>query len=138
MATEKLAKGFLTPSEGGPYEFTHKAFVRLIRDASNMPRIRERWGKTRHHGAYRSFLRSIEPLAAEIEGLAPGVTMPGEADGEHPNPEYPWQDGTGTVCSPLRYAFSGLEARDNPRLRELLQLVEVFLSVAAEERDPAA
>lgn len=123
MATEKLAKGFLTPAGDTPHEYTHKAFPRLVREASAMPRVRARLGKTGQYAAYRRFLQSVEPLAEVLQNLSP------EGD-DHPNPEYTWRDGTGQVRSPLLYPFAGLEARDNPRLRESLQLVEVFFAVA--------
>ncbi len=130
MATEKLAKGFLTPAGGAPYEYTHKAFLRLIRDASNMSRVRRRLGRTGQYAAYRSFLRSVEPLAETIQNLSP------EGD-DHPNPEYPWRDGAGHVQSPLHHTFAGMEARDNPRLRELLGFVEILFAIANEEKGAA-
>ena len=129
MATEKLAKGFLTPPNGGAFEYTHKVFKAFLSVALSNQAIRSQVGMTNQYAAYRSYLREMTPLAETIQNLSP------EGD-DHPNPEYPWQDTQGNVISPLDYPFAGLDTRGNPKMQKLLYFVEACLEIARQELQP--
>lgn len=120
MATEKMAKGFLTPPGAGPYPKTHDAFVRFVRAARSRQYIRDACGFTRSE-AFSAYLDSLLPLAREIENLSPE----GE---EHPNPEYPWEVN-GAIYSPLRHPFAALDFR-NVGMTRMMQFIENCLSIA--------
>ena len=127
MATEKMAKGFLTPPGAGPYDFTHKAFRAFVPVALANKRIRARLGMSDQYEACRLFLNNtIKPLAEAVQNLSP------EGD-PHPNPEYPWLDTTGRVISPLDYSFQNLTPRANPEMQKLLYFVEACLDVARDD-----
>jgi len=113
MATEKLAKAYLTPTGSGRYQKVHNAFVRFIRTAGTMPGIMNAAGfSNREH--YQAYLRGLLEKAHLVEDLSP--------EGEdHPNPEYPWQTPNG-IETPLRYGFDELQFH-NPKMIKLLHFV---------------
>ena len=123
MATEKLAKFYLAPSDGTAFRNTHRIFADFVHVAKGMTGIRRQLRMETHHVAYLAFLRAVEPLALQVQNLSP--------EGDHrPNPEYPWQDDTGQVLSPLDYPFSDLQPTRNVNLQKLLRFIEACLRKA--------
>jgi hypothetical protein len=100
MATEKLAKAFLSPHAGSPPPRVHTALARFLRMSKGRPEIRRQLGYEGNYQAYCSYIDSLVGVAERIERLAP------VGDQERPNPEYPWVDGTGNVVCPAGYAFA--------------------------------
>lgn len=113
MTTEKLAKGFLTLPGGPAYPKVHDAFVKLLLVAKNRPEFRAACGFS-SYSAFNAYLTSLLPLASAIENLSP-------EGGDHPNPEYPWEE-QGRVLSPLTYPFPGLDFQ-HPRMVKLLRFL---------------
>ena len=99
MATEKLAKAFLSPPSGARPPRVHTALVRFLRMSKGRPEIRRQLGFEKNYRAYCTYIDSFLDLARRIEGLAP---VGGE---ERVNPEYPWADIAGNVLCPASYAF---------------------------------
>jgi hypothetical protein len=99
MATEKLAKAYLSPTDGGKPRRTHKAFVRFLQICRTDRRIRKACNMARDQ--FRAHVNSLLDTAGRIEDLAPV----GEV--ERPNPEYPWQENgrSGPIIAPVDYPF---------------------------------
>lgn len=120
MATEKLAKGFLTPKGGARYPKTHNAFADFVRVADRRPdlRVASRFTKRSQFAAYvASFLET----AQKVENLSPD-------GGDHPNPEYPWEE-KGTIMLPTEYPFADLDLRSRKMIK-LLQFIDDCFTVA--------
>lgn len=100
MATEKLAKAFLSSATGGRPPRVHTALVRFLKMSKGRPDIRRRLGYAgKNSPAYCSYIDSLLDVAGRIERLAP---VGGQ---ERPNPEYPWEDDNGEVVCPVDYCF---------------------------------
>jgi hypothetical protein len=113
MATEKMAKGFLCdPSHPDRPPKVHESFAKFMRVVSTMPHLARICGC--HPAQFKMYLAGLTPLAAEIEGLAP--TGP-----DHPNPEYPWDQG-GTVMVPTEYEFPALNLA-RPKMQKMLEFI---------------
>ena len=123
MATEKLAKGLLTVSGGGPYPKTHDAFVRFMRVAKSRPDIREAC-KFTQASAFNAYIDSLLPLGESIQGLSP------EGD-DHPNPEYPWELRE-IIYTPVDYAFPEFALQSRRMLKMLQFLQYCFLLTPTE------
>ncbi|MBY0455929.1 MAG: hypothetical protein K2V38_01180 [Gemmataceae bacterium] len=82
MATELLGKAHA--SRAGPVELSHRAFVPFLRTLSNNPKARDQLGYKGKNANWRHLLRKCEPLAEQIQKLAPSLA------GDGPNAEYPW------------------------------------------------
>lgn len=119
MATEKLAKYFLTPPGARP-DRTHNAFVNFVQTAQTDTKL-SRVSRYENRKQYRAFVKSLLPLAQRIEDLSPEGP-------DHPNPEYPWEQN-GQVMSPLDYAWIGFHLQSRPMIR-LLQFLDNCFSVA--------
>ncbi len=120
MATEKLAKGFLTQPGGTRYARTHNALVKFMRVSKTRPEFQAacRFKQSRQFTAYVDSLLSI---AQKVEDLSP--------EGEdHPNPEYPWEIN-GVIVIPSEYHFSDM-AIENPKMIKLLQFVDDCFEIA--------
>ena len=100
MATEKLAKGFGTPSSGPQPPKVHRAFVRLMQSVKSDPIMRRACNCG--PGQIDAYIASLLPAARAIEDLAPAVSNDG------PNTEYPWQV-PGDVIAPINYPFPTLQ-----------------------------
>ncbi len=119
MACEKLAKAHLC-GEGTPPGSvqTSHAYV-----AKKLPVVlRHQALSVNFSGrAARVLLEEAKHLAREIELLSPSVT----AGGKRPeNCEYPWEDETGTLRSPLEWTFNPsrlLLARSGRSMLKLLR-----------------
>ena len=115
MATEKLAKAYLSPPGGERPLPTHKAFVRFLQVCRADRRIRQACGMAGDQ--FRAHVSSLLEIADRVQDLAPAGDM------EKPNPEYPWQDGkNGPIIAPVDYAFMRHQL-DQPRMVKLLGLV---------------
>ena len=120
MATEKMAKGFLTRPGGTRYGRTHDAFVRFMRASKTRPEFQAASRFTRS-SQFIAYVDSLLDIAQRIEDLSP--------DGEdHPNPEYPWETN-GMIMIPLEYPFMEL-ALDGPKMVKLLQFIDDCFTVA--------
>ena len=99
MASEKLAKGFLTPvASTEPPKMTHAAFVRCLQVIKGRPDIRRALNFSSTQ-TFSQFVDSLLPLAEQVQRLAPSY-----AGIRGPNPEYPWQAAThGAVTAPAEF-----------------------------------
>lgn len=99
MATEKLARAFLSPPSGVQPPRVHTALVKFLRMSKGRPEIRRQLGYEDNFPACCTYIESLLGLAERIEGLAP------VGSDERVNPEYPWADAVGNVLCPANYAF---------------------------------
>jgi len=100
MAAEKLAKAYLSPSNGDPPKKGHLRLGTLLKVIKGRPEIRRNLGFGTNHHAFCSYVDSLTPFAGQIELLAPVGT-----DDRRMNAEYPWVDPTGQVVHPAIYGF---------------------------------
>ncbi|MBV9849685.1 MAG: hypothetical protein JO250_08350 [Armatimonadetes bacterium] len=122
MATEKLAKGFLTQPGGARYRRTHDAFVNFLIIAKGSPDLQKACGFTQRR-VFAAYLDSLRDLAQDVENLSP-------EGNDHPNPEYPWEQA-GVVISPLAYPFSNLDLyQQSPKMAKLLKFIADCFTVA--------
>lgn len=99
MATEKLAKAFMSPPTGDSPPKVHNILVKFLQISKGRPEIRRKLGYESNPLAYSSYINSLIGVAGQIEGLAP------TAADERPNPEYPWANAAGDVQCPAHYHF---------------------------------
>lgn len=96
MATEKLAKAYFWRSGAAPVQ-SHAAFVAFLRMLIVQVRQKDRrriaglFSFTRFQD-FRNTIRSILPLAYQLERLSPDLASDG------PNPEYPWPHEQPTIA----------------------------------------
>ncbi len=123
MTTEKLAKGFRTEPGGGPYARTHDVFALFVtRYAKLNPELRLACGIT-NTSQYLMYLEGLRDLAQRIEDLSPD-------GGDHPNPEYPWQQRD-QILVPLTYPFSDLDLRQqSAKMAKLLKFIAACFTLA--------
>jgi hypothetical protein len=122
MATEKLGKAVLLRS-GNPLDSaikTHKAFVSFLRVAARNPSLRQRFGWSARQ--LQAHMKGIEPLADQIERLAPALSSEG------PNAEYPWETSRKEVVAPVSHAFPIVNELRGPKGRKLLKFISVMIS----------
>ncbi|MDQ2730314.1 MAG: hypothetical protein M3Y56_01530 [Armatimonadota bacterium] len=115
MATEKLAKSFLSSAAGTRPPRVHDAFVEFVTVAKRRDDLRRLSGYTKS-SQFRAYVSSLLPKAREVEDLSPEGP-------DHPNPEYPWDVG-GIIISPLDYEFSSLDPKKDTRMRKLIEFIE--------------
>jgi len=113
MATEKLAKAFLSPPAGQRPPPVHSALVRFLRMSKGRPDIRRQLGYEKNYLSYCSYIDSLLGLAERIERLAP------VGDKERLNPEYPWEEAGGNVVCPARYDFPEFERQELAEFQHL-------------------
>lgn len=113
MATEKLAKAFLSPNNGSPPPKVHAALVRFLRISKGQPEIRRKLGYQNNYGAYCAYIDSLTDMASRIERLAP---VGGQ---ERVNPEYPWTEDNGNVACPVDYAFPEFQRQEIVKFQQL-------------------
>jgi hypothetical protein len=112
MAMEKLAKAFNTPLGGRPSR-SHKAFGDFVRTGQRHPQLQRACGFTRGD-QFAAYLNSLRDLADKIEDLSP-------EGGDHPNPEYPWEQG-GAVHAPVAFRFGDFDLRA-PKMVKMLEFI---------------
>lgn len=122
MAAEKASKSFVTPPTGPP-AYSHRALVKFIRGEAKMnPSLMRSVGFAfDKKAAYLAYLRSLEPIAAGIEALAPAVSPPEE------NTEYPWVDSAGEIVVPALHRYA-LDPLANPATMKLIWFIERCLA----------
>jgi len=127
MATEKLAKAFLTaPAAVEAPATVHTAFVRMLQVIKGRPDIRRQLGYANAR-AFASFINSLLGLANRVQGLAPAV-----AGLTQPNPEYPWRNlGTGEIQAPAEFEFPDFDRATKPQMAKLDKLVRALLRLAS-------
>lgn len=124
MATEKLAKAFLSPPAGGCPPMIHTALVRFLQISKGRPEIRRRMGYGSDHRAYCSYIDSLIGIAMQIEALAP------TSGKQQPNPEYPWVNQDGAVMTPATYSFSEFRRQDLAKFQNLTNdLFRIFATI---------
>ena len=124
MTTEKLSKGLLTQAGGSRYPKTRDALVRFMRLAKGRPEIRRACGFSQKPSSmFAAYVDGLLPLAQAVEGLSP-------EGGDHPNPEYPWEQG-GLIASPLSHPFADFDLKQQSRkMVQFLELVEACFRIA--------
>jgi hypothetical protein len=120
VASEKMSKSFTAAAGGSRPPRTHHTLVTFMRIARGMPNIRRACG-FQQSGSYHAYIDSLIPVARQIENLAP------VGDLDRPNPEYPWEQGTGIVA-PVEHPFHDLDFR-LPKMRKMLHFIESCFEV---------
>lgn len=120
MATEKMAKGFLTQTGGIRYPKTHNAFVIFVKLAARAPDFRAA-SRFKDRGQFSAYTTSLLEMARKVEDLSPD-------GGDHPNPEYPWEEN-GIILLPTEYAFDDL-ALENPKMVKLMKFIADCFTLA--------
>lgn len=113
MASEKLAKSFMCQGAQRPSKLTHYVllrFLQLTRSQKNVSRL-----LNTKHSVYCSQINSLLDVAKRVENLAPAGGDFGKL-----NPEYPWEDVSGTVQTPVEYAYSEFSPTDLAKLQTLI------------------
>jgi hypothetical protein len=114
MATEKLAKGFLSKGSGRPPKRTHY----LLRTFMNVSRSQHDWREQIGYGqnpkAYGYYIDSLLPVAEQIENLVPEATF------NRINAEYPWINEDGDVECPCKCDFAHIDATDLVHFKKLV------------------
>lgn len=123
MATEKLAKAYISPQDDPPPQ-THVGFVRLLQLVKQSPSMRDRLGYGDDRRSFVAYIDSLLPLARRVEQLAPALAGSGE-----PNAEYPWADAaTGNIVAPAAFDFAEFDPAD-PKMIKLLGLFRALLQL---------
>ena len=113
MASEKLAKAFMCQGSQKPEKLTHYVFVRFLQLTKSQRNVSRLLNK--NHSVYCSYINSLLDVAKRVEDLAPAGGNFGKL-----NPEYPWEDVSGTVQIPADYAFSEFSQTDLAKLQTLI------------------
>ncbi len=122
MVTEKLGKAYFWRT-GRPPRTTHASFVRFLQALDDRPapdshRIAEVLGFGRPQDLH-TWIRTITPLAYDLERLAPDP-----AGYNSPNPEYPWPHPA-PIHAPVSYPFPvWTELTEAGRGRQLLSVID--------------
>ncbi len=122
MVTEKLGKAYFWRIARPP-RTTHASFVRFIqalgdRRTPGIDRIAELLGFGRPR-ELENWIRTVTPLAYDLERLAPDL-----AGVNNPNAEYPWPHAA-PVHAPVSHRFEVRETlTETVRGRRLLQVID--------------
>ena len=122
MVTEKLGKAYFWRAGRKP-PTSHAFFVRFLQALDDRPapessRIAKLLGFARSHDL-ENWLRTITPLAYDLERLAPDL-----AGQNGPNPEYPWPHAA-PVNAPVSYPFGvWTQLTETSRGRQLLKVID--------------
>jgi len=121
MATEKLGKAMLLAEEDDikKVRTSHKAFIRFLHVSARHPIVQEHLQMSAQQ--MRMYIKSLLPLAQEIEKLAPALAQDG------PNAEYPWMDPSGSIHIPAFFQFSVAQQIKELKGRKLLRLTRFLL-----------
>ena len=124
MTTEKLGKAFLIAGGNVPAKVhtSHKAFVRFLQVMAYNSDLQKQLRMTRRQ--LRAHIKSLLPIAEEIEKLAPALAHNG------PNAEYPWEMPTRAIHVPATYPFPVLSQLRMPKGIKLLTLITVIFEHA--------
>jgi len=123
MATEKLAKHFLTP-EGRKPKLSHTRFCRFVLASKRNQGIRRAcFGDTEmSRNAFAVYLDDIAHVAREMESLAPTSRM------NSVNPEYPWEkkvsSSASEIVSPCQYPFDEFNPKKRIEIQHLMWFIE--------------
>jgi hypothetical protein len=131
MVTEKIAKAYFWRS-GSPPPKNHAGFVQFLRflgqtRQSEQTRIAELFAFKRY-GDFQSWLRTVLPLAYDLERLAPALANNG------PNPEYPWPHDQ-PEFAPAACDFPLWESLTSSRGRQLMRVIHIAVERFAEYAD---
>lgn len=122
MMTEKLAKGLMAKGNDPPPK-THAGLVGCLRHVQLNRHLRRQLGY-KDAKSFGAFIKSLLPLALQIQRLAP--TYAGFSE---PNPEYPWQPkGDDQVVSPASFLFPVFDPKQTHMIK-LVTLVQNLLRV---------
>lgn len=123
MATEKLAKASFWADNQAP-AMKHVGFAKFLRRFGNTPRSqRERVAQLFEFSRFDSFqtwIRSVIPLAREVEKLSPSVAQDG------PNSEYPWPHNDPVYC-PVEYRFTVWDELKKSQGRKLMRFISIAI-----------
>jgi hypothetical protein len=119
MAAEKISKAYLA-SEEAPPPRVHNTFLGFVRrEARFNTAIMAECG-FRSKQRYGEYLRGLEPMAGELDALAPAVDPPPH------NPEYPWWSPSGPLA-PVDFSFPNTPL-NTPATNKLLRFLEACLA----------
>lgn len=123
MVTEKLAKAYFWRSGVAPPR-SHAGFVQFLRFLGQTPHsCRERVAMLftfRRFADFQGWIRSILPIAYDLERLAPVLASDG------PNPEYPWPHDAPQIA-PVDHRFEIWKDLLSGQGRDMLRFVEIAI-----------
>ncbi len=125
MVTEKLGKASFW-RRGKPPDKNHAFFVEFLRSLGGFPQSRRQqiagvFGFPRFDD-FQNWIRSILPLAYQLEHLAPSLAQNG------PNPEYPWPHDA-PIHTPATFEFDiWTQLTNTGRGRELIRIIDVAVN----------
>lgn len=119
MVTEKISKALTTsPAAIDPPLMKHFAFVSFVILAKRNLALQKACGFNHIH-KYKAYLRSLMPIADEIEKLYP------RKDRYHQNSEYPWQNKLSQqILAPAEDSFDGYWTPSALKVRKLQDFIE--------------
>lgn len=121
MVTEKIAKAYLWRS-GSPPPQSHSGFVQFLRFlGQTRPDDRERIANLftfKRFTDLQSWIRSVLPLAYDLERLAPALANNG------PNPEYPWPHAQ-PEYAPAGHNFAIWSSLMSGKGRDLMRIIRI-------------
>jgi hypothetical protein len=131
MVSEKIAKAYYWRT-GGPPPRKHVGFVDFLRSlgVTRQPqrqRIARLFGFSRF-ADFQNWLRSVLPIAYDLERLAPSLA----ADG--PNPEYPWPHMQPNTA-PVQHEFAVWATLASGRGRDLMRVIHIAVERFPEYAD---
>jgi len=124
MATEKLAKAFLSANARGRRQPNkHESLVHFLNSVDAHDAVRRAFGYE-SKSQQMAFLRSIMPIARAIEAVYPKAL-------DAPNLEYPWES-SGRVLCPRDYDFTDLHltGRESIPVLRFTRFIEQCLKTA--------
>lgn len=131
MCSEKIAKAYLIRTLHPKRSHAgFGKFLRLLIQSTNSSTLLKvaRVHQFKQIQAFESWIKSVRPLADDLEHLAPALANDG------PNPEYPWPHDT-PVHAPALFAFPILERLELAEGRSLLRFLEVSVTRFPEYAD---
>jgi len=124
MATEKLAKAYFWRS-GSPPPLSHAGFAQFMRVLGQIRQAdRDRIARLfsfRRFSDFQAWIRSVLPLAYDLERLSPDLANDG------PNPEYPWPHAQ-PQTAPVEHNFAVWVSLTSGQGRDLMRVVGVAVS----------
>jgi len=131
MVTEKLAKAYFWRS-GTPPPRSHAGFVQFLRFLGHIrQKDRDRVANLFSFNRFTDFqnwIRTVQPIAYDLERLAPDVANDG------PNPEYPWPHAA-PQQTPVEFNFPAWTSLTSGQGRDLMRVIRIAVNRFPEYAD---
>ena len=121
MVTEKVSKAFFWRHGIAP-PMNHAGFRNFLKFHGTQRSERKRIANVFSFGRFedlQSWVRSVLPLAGQLENLAPNLAQDG------PNPEYPWPHASPQYAPALFKFDVWTQLTNTGRGRQLMQVIKV-------------